>query len=138
MRIEHIADGDTILAIIARGDEWGKGLNFLTRNEDYQQVAIWGYDEGHKLLPHIHLHEPREILHTQEVLYIREGSIRADIYKENREFLKSVDLQAGDVIILLNGGHGYEILQNDTKVLEIKNGPYPGAEKDRERIQLDK
>ena len=25
---------------------------------------------------------------------------------------------------MLSGGHGYEVLEDDTKVLEIKNGPY--------------
>jgi hypothetical protein len=43
-------------------------------------------------------------------------------------------LERGDTIILLNGGHGYEILSDNTKVLEVKNGPYVGADKDRERL----
>ena len=46
-------------------------------------------------------------------------------------------LSAGDIdeaMALLRHGHGYEILENDTRVLEIKNGPYPGAERDRVRF----
>ncbi len=134
MKTEKIVDGDLVLAVIVRGTDWEKGLNFVTSEEDYQQVGIWGYDEGQGLAPHVHLNEPREVLHTQEVVYVREGSIRVDIYTTGREFLKSVELGEGDTIILLNGGHGYEVLRDNTKVLEVKNGPYVGAERDRERI----
>ena len=75
-----------------------------------------------------------QVLHTQEVVFIKEGRIRADIYTEKEEFLKSVELGTGDTILLLNGGHGYEILEDNTKILEVKNGPYVGADKDRKRI----
>jgi hypothetical protein len=38
-------------------------------------------------------------------------------------------------MVLLAGGHGYEILEDNTKILEVKNGPYLGASEDRKRIQ---
>lgn len=135
MKTEKIVDGDLVLAMIARGADWEKGLSFITSEKDYQQVGTWGYDGGQQLAPHIHLNEPREVLHTQEVVYVKEGHIRVDIYSVNRQLVKSVELRDGDTIVLLNGGHGYEILRDDTKVLEVKNGPYVGAERDRERIE---
>ena len=79
----------------------------------------------------------RELLRTQEVVFVKDGRIRADIYTEKEKFLKSVELGKGDTIILLNGGHGYEILEDNTKVLEVKNGPYVGAGKDRKRIGFE-
>ena len=36
---------------------------------------------------------------------------------------------------MLRGAHGYDILENGTQVLEVKNGPYVGAELDRKRIE---
>jgi hypothetical protein len=35
---------------------------------------------------------------------------------------------------LLRGGHGYEILEDGTQVLEVKNGPYLGPDVDRRRL----
>jgi len=134
MKTEKIMDGDLILAIIIRDEDWEEGLNFVSSEEDYLQVGIWGYNKGKKLEPHIHLLAPREVLRTQEVVFVKDGRIKADIYTEKGEFLKSVELRKGDVIILLNGGHGYEILEDNTRVLEVKNGPYVGADKDRKRI----
>ena len=134
MKTERIMDGDLTLAIIIRSADWEKGLNFVSSEGDYQQVGTWQYDKGQKLAPHIHLTVPRKILRTQEVIFVKDGHIRADIYTEQKKFQKSVELETGDAIILLNGGHGYEILRDNTKVLEVKNGPYVGAEKDRERL----
>lgn len=87
------------------------------------------------LNPHIHLIKPRAIMRTQEVLFVKDGAIRASIYTEKEQFLKALELHKGDAIILLAGGHGYEILEDNTKVLEVKNGPYLGAAEDRKRIQ---
>ena len=60
--------------------------------------------------------------------------VRADIYSEDEKFVKSVVLRKGDVMTLINGAHGYEILEPHTQVLEIKNGPFLGPERDRRRI----
>ena len=136
MKTERIMDGDSVLAIIIRDADWEEGLNFISSESDYQQVGTWGYNRGQKLSSHIHLIAPREVLRTQEIVFIKDGRIRADIYTEKEKLLKSVELDKGDTLILLNGGHGYEILEDNTRVLEVKNGPYLGAERDRKRIQL--
>ena len=134
MKTERIKDRDTVLAIVIRDADWGKGVNFVSSDEDYQQVGIWGYDREQELAPHIHLVKARQVMRTQEVVFVKNGRIRADIYTEEEEFLKSVELEKGDTIILLGGGHGYEVLEYNTKVLVVKNGPYLGAEEDRKRI----
>ena len=41
------------------------------------------------------------------------------------------------MIIQYEGVHEYEILEN-TKVIEVKNGPYFGPDKDRTRINVRK
>ena len=134
MKTEKIVDGNQILAIVIRSADWEEGLNFVSSSEDYQQVGIWGYNKGQKLAAHIHVVVPREIRHTQEVIFIKEGRVKADVYSHERKHIRSVELCQGDTMILLHGGHGYQILEDNTKVLEIKNGPYIGAERDRERI----
>jgi hypothetical protein len=134
MKVERIEERNITLALVIRDEYWKEGLNFVSSDEDYQQVGIWEYNKGKKLEPHIHLVAPREVLRTQEVVFVKDGRVRADIYTEKEEFLKSVELKKGDVIILLNGGHGYEILEDHTRVLEVKNGPYVGADKDRKRL----
>jgi hypothetical protein len=138
MTVEKILHNQDILALILRDSDWGEGLTFLSQDSDYLQVGTWGYNEGKKLNAHIHLTEHRTVLFTQEVLLIKKGSVRVYIYSRDEKLIHTTDLFEGDVIVLLRGGHGYEILQDGTKVLEVKNGPYVGTTKDRRVIENPK
>lgn len=123
------------LALYLPSSSWGKGLSFFSEEGDLLQVGMWGYDKGMKLQPHVHNEVRREVSRTQEVIFVRSGSLVASIFDEEGGFVERVELGSGDTLILLKGGHGYEILEDDTHVLEVKNGPYPGAEIDRRRIK---
>lgn len=111
-----------------------KGLTFFSKNEDFIQVGSWNYDAGKNLLAHIHNKSPREILWTQEVIFVVQGKLKTRLYDAESKLLQEVPVGAQEGMVLLSGGHGYEILDNDTIVLEVKNGPYPG-EIDRRRIE---
>lgn len=131
----EIKQGELVLARLVRADEaWNGGLNFFSKDDEFVQVGTWSYEQGKQLKAHIHNELPREALWTQEVIFVRKGKMRAFIYGTNEELVTSVDVHAGDVIALLRGGHGYEILEEGTQVLEVKNGPYFGPDKDRRRF----
>lgn len=133
--VVEIKAGDLVLARhIPASAVWKDGLNFFSEDEDFIQVGVWGYGAGKELKAHIHNEVKREVQWTQEVLFVRSGKLRANIFNTNEEKVAELEVGAGDVIILLRGGHGYEILEENTKVLEIKNGPYVGADEDRRRI----
>ncbi len=135
MAILEIKDDGKILARhIPAEDVWGEGLNFFSANDDFIQVGSWGYPSGKILAAHTHNIVDRKVPWTQEVLYVRSGSLLASIYDLSREKVAEIKVLAGDIIVLLNGGHGYSILEDNTQVLEIKNGPYAGAEADRTRL----
>jgi len=137
MSVYEVKDGDKTLARHVTSDEWQDGLRFFSDDSDYVQVGIWGYDAGKKLLAHAHNEVPREVLVTQEVLYVRKGRILARIYNDRRELVNEREVGEGDVIALMYGGHGYTILEDGTQVLEVKNGPYVGAERDRVRLETE-
>lgn len=135
MEVQKITDNGVVLAVIVKqGAVWDKGLNFISDDGDYAQVGFWNYDKGKILQAHVHLEAPRQVLKTQEVIVVRQGSMRADIFTQEEKLCASVNMEAGDIGIFLQGGHGYEILQDNTLVLEVKNGPYVGPESDRKRI----
>lgn len=128
-------DGDLVLARHIRCDQaFDKSLQFFSEDADFIQVGTWSYDKGKELLAHAHNVVPRTFEWTQEVLFVWRGSIRAHLY--DREKRKVADFIAGegDILIMLAGGHGYDILEDGTRVLEVKNGPYVGAEADRVRL----
>ena len=130
MKEEIVLDGQLCAVILpANFDE--PGIQFFTSNELSQQLASMSYTTG-KVIP-AHTHNPvhREVSHTQEALFIRKGKVRVDFYTPEREYRKSRVLRAGDVILLISGGHGFEVLE-DVNMVEIKQGPYVGdADKTR-------
>ena len=131
-----IEDKGLKLGILIPKEDRRKGLNFYSEDDDFIQVGIWGYDKGKKLPAHIHNIVTRNVNRTQEVIYVIQGRVKASIYSEDESLVEEIILQEGDILVLLNGAHGYEILDNDTFVLEVKNGPYVGADKDRRRIDV--
>ena len=133
--IVEIKESDLVLARhIPASAAWKDGLNFFSHDEAFIQVGVWGYGAGKELKAHIHNEVKREVLWTQEVLFVRTGKLRANIFDTNENKVAELQVNAGDIIILLRGGHGYDILENGTQVLEIKNGPYVGPERDRRRL----
>lgn len=111
-----------------------EGLSFYSKDEEYIQVGSWRYNQGKELLAHIHNEVKREVLRTQEVLLVTQGKVKACIYDLQERLAEEIVVQAGEILVLLQGAHGYTILEDDTRVIEIKNGPYLGADVDRRRI----
>jgi hypothetical protein len=132
--VVEIKEGDLILARHITVAAWKEGLNFFSQNNEYMQVGLWGYDSGKELKAHIHNEVKREVIWTQEVLFVKKGKLRANIFNTKEKKVAELEVNSGDIIILLRGGHGYEILEDDTQVLEIKNGPYVGPDMDRRRF----
>lgn len=135
MSVIEIKEGEMVLARhIPATANWKDGLSFFSQDDEYIQVGVWGYSAGKELKAHIHNEVTREVLWTQEVIFVRNGKIRANIYDTKENKVAELEVCAGDVIILLRGGHGYDILEDGTQVLEVKNGPYVGPDRDRRRI----
>jgi hypothetical protein len=132
---QEYKDGDVVLARHVPAEQaWDKPLQFFSEDADFIQAGSWSYNAGKELLAHTHNVVPRSFDWTQEVLFIWKGSIRAHVYDLERNKVADFVAREGDVVLMLAGGHGYDILEDGTRVLEVKNGPYVGAEADRVRL----
>ena len=131
--IEHIRHGEQTIAVIVRRDFRKDGIEFFTPGSFSQQIGYMNRPAGHVIAPHVHTPVPREVQFTNEVLFIRTGRLRVDFYTEAQDYLESTVLQAGDVILLAQGGHGFEMLA-PTEIIEVKQGPYAG-ELDKRRFE---
>ena len=132
--MEIIRDGEKILAIIFLEDDWKHGLNFFTPESFFIQVGTWRYPKGKKLASHVHKTYERSVLKTHEMAYVRKGSVKLLLYDDLKNKVGDRVLRTGDLAVLAGGGHGYEIMEEDTCVLEVKNGPFIG-EKDKEKFE---
>jgi hypothetical protein len=124
-QIEQIIDRNQLLAIIIYQNFNKPGTHFFTPNDLSQQLGYMHHPTGKVVTPHIHEPIAREVRYTQEVLFIKQGKLRVDLYNNQQQYLKSRMLAAGDVILLATGGHGFEVIE-EIEMIEVKQGPYVG------------
>ena len=129
--IEYISHNDCVLATLLRSTFNEPGIKFFTPDEYSQQLAYMNRPKGYVIQPHIHNSVLRQVQFTKEVLFIKSGKVRVDFYDDEQTYLESRILNAGDVILLAFGGHGFEMLEA-SEIIEVKQGPYAGdADKTR-------
>ncbi len=131
--IEQITYHNQLLALIVSQKFDKPGIHFFTPNELSQQLAYMHHPTGKIIQPHVHNPVPRQVQYTQEVLFIKKGKMRVDFYNNQQEYLDSRILETGDVILLVTGGHGFEVLE-EIEMIEVKQGPYVG-EQDKTRFE---
>ena len=49
--------------------------------------------------------------------------------------VEEIILKEGDMAIMAYGAHGYKILENNTKIIEAKNGPFLSVEVDKVKYE---
>ena len=133
--MEKIVDNDhNEIAIVIRSEFSPKQTEFYSANQYSQQVGIIKYPKGGFIKPHYHNKVQREVAYTQEVLFIRKGKLKVNLYSHSLTFLQSIILNQHDVIFLISGGHGFEMIE-DTEMLEVKQGPYSGVNADKTHFE---
>ena len=121
-----------MFAMILPGSFKRSGVSFFTPPEFSQQLAYISHRSGHVIEPHVHNPVHLEVTYTNEVLFVRKGRIRVDFYDEEKVYLESYVLDAGDIILLIKGGHGFEVLE-EIEMIEVKQGPFAG---DRDKTRF--
>jgi len=134
--IKNIYDGENLLAIIISSQFDEPGINFFTPDDFSQQLAFMKHPKGKTIQPHIHNPVPRKVEYTQEILFIKSGKIRVDFYDMEQKYLESHILSQHDVILLIKGGHGFEVLE-EIEMFEVKQGPYVGENDKTRFIEID-
>ena len=132
---EIIKDGK-ILARHILQEDIKPGLISFSNDNEFLQVVAWGhYEKGKYLQDHWHNEFERSAARTYEAVYVVKGAIEARIFDLDLVPVETFAVKQGEILILLESAHGYTILEDDTTVLEIKNGPFMGVEKDKTKFQ---
>ncbi len=108
-----IREGETL---ILTPDPWGI------------QTCILSREKGYYVKPHLHYRE-RILGIGVEILLVLDGVIKVCLYDNDGNLVKCVNLEKG-MCIIMRCPHEVEYVK-DSKVLEIKEGPYPGPERDK-------
>lgn len=133
--LEHIESGGFRLATILRSTFTAEGIAFVTPDEYSQQLGYMRRPTGYFIPAHSHNPVDRTVSLTQEVLFVRSGKVRVDLFDAERSHVATRVLGPLDVILLSAGGHCFEILE-EAELIEVKQGPFVG-EADKTRFEAD-
>lgn len=131
--LEYIVHGLEQIALIIRREYDEPGIHFFTPPSFSQQVAHMKHPAGHKVEAHVHNFLIRQVVYTQEVLFVKKGKVKIKLYNSDRVFLTEKVLTSGDLILLCGGGHSIKMME-ETSMIEVKQGPYAG-ENDKTRFE---
>ena len=133
---EYVGSNGKTYAIVIRKDIEVENVKFFTKEHDTLQVGMHKKVKDSVFLPHLHKKISRTIDVTEEFLYIISGRVSISIYDENKKKIKEVVLDSGDSVLFTAGGHGIKILE-DTRIIEVKQGPYTNVKDDKEKFEAE-
>lgn len=125
-------DPEKLLHIINRIEDIEERNNVAPDNQFLQLVTL-RMEKGKTFRPHQHIWKPSptEKIIAQESWVVIKGSVKVYMYDIDGELLTTEVIRQGDCSMTFEGGHTYEILEDDTVVYEYKTGPYMGIENDK-------
>jgi len=120
-----------IILTMIKKEDVTKNRQNLTPDSEFLQVGAKRTFTGDFFRPHKHLPCDKKATITQEAWVILNGKAKGVFYDIDDSYLCSIVLKDGDCVVIYNGGHSLEILEDNTLLYEFKNGPYFGVEKDK-------
>tara|TARA_B100000427_G_scaffold262936_1_gene227703 strand:- start:186 stop:614 length:429 start_codon:yes stop_codon:yes gene_type:complete len=121
-----------LLHIINRFDEIQTRTDVAPETE-FLQLATLRMAKGKTFRPHKHIWKPCQNpqVIAQESWVIIQGSVKVFLYDLDDTLLSEEIISQGDCSMTFEGGHTYEILEDNTVVYEYKTGPYYGQKMDK-------
>ena len=114
-----------VLAIVFSKDLPVEGVRFLTPTSYPLQIGMLDHKLGKNVPLHIHKDMRYKVNTTQEFLYVIKGQAEITIATKQWEVLEKFPLFQGDFILFVSGAHGVNI-KKGSRLIEVKQGPYPG------------
>ena len=125
---ETIEHHGKIIAHIFRKSIRSEGVSFLTPDSYTLQLGLIEHPQGRVIKGHQHRQDIfYNVDTTQEFIYVEKGKLRAFLFSDEWQLVNETVLSAGDFALFISGGHGFEVLEA-CRLIEIKQGPYPGDE----------
>lgn len=124
-----------LLHIVIRKKDIKPGRIDIISKENFLQCSMLNLEKGKTFNPHKHIWKKRtRKVIAQESWVVIQGSVKCIFYDLDDTIISESILKVGDSSFTLEGGHNYEIQENNTLVYEYKTGPYEGQELDKKLL----
>ena len=121
-----------LLHVVVRKEDLKPGRKDIIPEEHFIQCSHLNMEKGKTFRPHKHIfnNRTRDVI-AQESWIVIQGKVKCIFYDLDDTILVEPILNPGDASFTLEGGHNYEILEDNTLVYEYKTGPYEGQALDK-------
>jgi cupin fold WbuC family metalloprotein len=125
-------DPSKLLHVVVRKEDLTPGRVEVVPEDNFIQCALLNMEKGKTFKPHRHIFKERtRNVIAQESWIVIQGSVKCTFYDLDNSILVEPILNPGDASFTLEGGHTYNILEDNTLVYEYKTGPYEGQALDK-------
>lgn len=114
-----------LIAVLILGQPTVAGAHFHTHPNEPLQVATSRYPAGHAIPLHTHPARQRPAFNGagQEVFVLQRGRLLVQFVDSEGRDAGQWTLCAGDVALIVGGGHAFEMVE-EVELVEVKVGPY--------------
>lgn len=122
--IEQVYNAKKLVSIIFRGNFKDTKSNFITKESYPLQVGI--HQTPTKKVLSKHRHSPIKItgkIKCHEVLFVQSGYLMISFFSKDDKLITTKKISKGDGILVMDVMHQVTLSKN-SKVIEIKQGPY--------------
>lgn len=127
-------DSSIQIATIMRREEIYASRHDLSPASECLQVAAKKVGTEARFPSHKHNKCERHTTKTQEAWVVLQGKIKAYFFDIDNSKHSELELCAGDCAVVFEGGHGFDVIDDNTLIYEFKNGPYFGRDIDKSFI----
>lgn len=135
--IEVVEFAGTRYAEVIRADARVEKTTFFSPPESSFQFGLLAHGAGFVEPPHYHREFSRTIDDLQQMFVVQRGIVVVELYADNGELVREVELRAGDAIVLIHGVHAIRVTE-DMQCISVKQGPFLGMEYDKVNVQVKK
>lgn len=135
MAIEHIEYLGVKYAEVIRADVHVDVTRFFSPPESSFQFGLLAHGAGFVEPPHYHKAAKREIHDLQQMFVMQRGVVVIELFSDEGDLLREIELRAGDAIVLIHGVHALRVIE-DFQAISVKQGPFLGVENDKVNVKV--
>jgi len=137
LSIELVEYNGVKYAEIIWGDTRVEKTTFFSPPDSSFQFGLLAHEAGFAEPPHYHKPITRTISDLQQMFLVQRGVVVVELYSDQGDLLREIEMHAGDAIVLIHGVHALRVLE-DMQCISIKQGPYLGEEQDKIFVDVKK
>lgn len=110
---------------------------FFSPPDSSFQFGLLAHAAGFSEPPHYHKSFPRQVTDLQQMFVMQRGRVIVELFSDEGDLLREIDLRTGDAIVLIHGVHALRVLE-DFQAISVKQGPFLGSENDKISVAVKK